>query len=274
MACGLLENQRQDRVKEALNAQPQLKDLGLQVSESGGNVTVSGMVPNDRYGQLVNVVAEGINGVKSVDTSGLIAQEPQTGAGVSSPDTSAQDTPNQDIPNQNTTVNAAPAPAAMPEIKPVGSAAPTAPAPTTSAQADDAIAQAVESSKIAKAVYHAIRSNGELADDPIDVLQSGKSVILRGAVDNDHEQRLAEQIARGVEGVAGVDISNLKVVAQAKEMHQSRGREDRGTLPTPSSRATPSAPLPSSISATPCATRTSLISTTSLTPIIFRLGRC
>ena len=215
-----------DRVKEALNAQPQLKDLGLQVSESGGNVTVSGMVPNDRYGQLVNVVAEGINGVKSVDTSGLIAQEPQTAAGVSSPDTSAQDTPNQDIPNQNTTVNAAPSPApvgaSMPEIKPVGSAAPTAPAPTTSAQADDAIAQAVESSKIAKAVYHAIRSNGELADDPIDVLQSGKSVILRGAVDNDHEQRLAEQIARGVEGVSGVDISNLKVVAQAKEMHQSR----------------------------------------------------
>ncbi len=101
-----------------------------------------------------------------------------------------------------------------------------APSPASkSASADDAIAQAVESSKIAKAVYHAIRSNGELADDPIDVLQSGKSVILRGAVDSDHEQRLAEQVARDVAGVAGVDVSGLKVVAQAKEMHKDRDEQ-------------------------------------------------
>ena len=203
-----------DRVKEALNAQPQLQNLGLQVSESGGNVTVSGMVPNDRYGQLVNVIAEGINGVKSVDVSGLIPQETAAEQNTTEVQASA---PAPE--NQNTTVDAVSTDTPMPEIKPASAPAPSAKA---SSAADDAIAQAVESSKIAKAVYHAIRSNGELADDPIDVLQSGKSVILRGAVDNDHEQRLAEQIARGVDGVAGVDISGLKVVAQAKEMHQQR----------------------------------------------------
>ena len=199
-----------DRVKEALNEQPRLKDLGLQVSESGGNVKVSGMVPNDRYGQLINVVAEGMSGVKSVDISGLVAQE------TAQQNTTEVQSSAPQPENQNTSVDAVPAGTPMPEIKP--SSAPDSKA----SSADDAITQAIESSKIAKAVYHAIRSNGELADDPIDVLQSGKSVILRGAVDNDHEQRLAEQIARGVEGVSGVDISGLKVVAQAKEMHQER----------------------------------------------------
>ncbi|TSA86466.1 BON domain-containing protein [Deinococcus detaillensis] len=198
-----------DRVKEALNAQPQLKDLGLQVSESGGNVSVTGMVPNDRYGQLVNVVAEGINGVKSVDISGLVAQQNTSEVQVSAP------TPTADVGSSDDVTESG---------SQGGSVMQSDPAQSSSANSsvDAAIAAAVDNSKIAKAVYHAIRSNGELADDPIDVLQSGKSVILRGAVDNDHEQRLAEQIARGVEGVSGVDISGLKVVAQAKEMHKDR----------------------------------------------------
>ncbi|GAA4017181.1 LysM peptidoglycan-binding domain-containing protein [Deinococcus rubellus] len=200
-----------DRVKEALNAQPQLKDLGLQVSESGGNVTVAGMVPNDRYGQLVTVIAEGINGVKNVDISGLVAQAPAE-VQVSAPTPSVEVGGSQDDASSVTETGSQ-----------GGSVMQSDPVPSpASTSADDAIAQAVESSKIAKAVYHAIRSNGELADDPIDVLQSGKSVILRGAVDSDHEQRLAEQVARGVAGVAGVDVSGLKVVAQAKEMHKDR----------------------------------------------------
>ena len=214
-----------DRVKEALNAQPQLKDLGLQVAEQGGNVTVSGMVPNDRYGSLVKVIAEGINGVKSVDTSGLVAQEPaaQVGAGQGSEVQASNQTsqPSDDtLPGAtaSTQYSSDASPAASSRITPTA-AAPTSPKQSS---ADDAVAQAIESSNIAKAVYHAIRSNGELADDPIDVLQSGKSVILRGAVDSDHEQRLAEKIARGVAGVSGVDISGLKVVAQAKELHKDR----------------------------------------------------
>ena len=207
-----------DRVKEALNAQPHLKDLGLQVNESGGNVTVSGMVPNDRYGQLVTVIAEGINGVKNVDISGLVAQqasEVQVSAPTPSVEVGSVAVGGSQDDASSVTETGSQGGSVM-QSDPVSSPA------SKSKDADDAIAQAVESSQIAKAVYHAIRSNGELADDPIDVLQSGKSVILRGAVDSDHEQRLAEQIARGVAGVAGVDVSGLKVVAQAKEMHKDR----------------------------------------------------
>ncbi|WP_161881120.1 BON domain-containing protein [Deinococcus alpinitundrae] len=207
-----------DRVKEALNAQPHLKDLGLQVSESGGNVAVSGMVPTDRYGQLVTVIAEGINGVKNVDISGLVAQQASE-VQVSAP------TPSVEVGSVEVGSTQDDASSVTETGSQGGSVMQSDPVPSPvskSTSADDAIAQAVESSKIAKAVYHAIRSNGELADDPIDVLQSGKSVILRGAVDSDHEQRLAEQVARGVAGVAGVDVSDLKVVAQAKEMHKDR----------------------------------------------------
>jgi osmotically-inducible protein OsmY len=196
-----------DRVKEALDAQPRLQGLGLQVQERGGNVTVTGMVPNSRYNNLVRVVAEGINGVKSVDVSGLVAQEA-----------------------------AAPAPAS-PTAQSVPATPQTMDAPQVSmadpqAQNDEILQEIEDSSRVAKAVHQAIRNNGELADDPIDVLQSGKSVILRGVVDNDHELRLAEKIARGVEGVAGVDVSGLKVAAGAKELAKEKDQDSGDTVYT------------------------------------------
>jgi nucleoid-associated protein YgaU len=195
-----------DRVKEALNDQPRLKDLGLQVSESGGAVTVSGMVPTEQYGQLVSVVAQGINGVTSVDTSGLVAQE--VSQEIQAPTPSVDVSADVSSPDMS----------AVTEI-----AAQAGQAMTTSAGSmADEIAQVVASSNIAKAVLHAIRSNGEISDGPIDVLQSGKTVILRGAVDNDHEVRLAEQVARAVPGVAGVDVSGLRVIPEAKKMAKSR----------------------------------------------------
>ncbi|AWN23784.1 hypothetical protein DKM44_11570 [Deinococcus irradiatisoli] len=216
-----------ERVKEALNSQPRLKDLGLQVSESGGNVAVTGMVPNDRYGQLVQVIAEGINGVKSVDTSGLVPQETASDNEVQASAPSQSESGQQESGSESATSasssfseTSSQAGTVMPSAPPAST--PAAPSKAKAHPEADDIAQALEGSKVAKAVYHAIRSNGELADDPIDVLQSGKSVILRGAVDSDHEQRLAEQIARGVAGVAGVDISGLKVVAQVKELSKDR----------------------------------------------------
>ena len=100
------------------------------------------------------------------------------------------------------------------------------------AQNDEILQEIEDSSRVAKAVHQAIRNNGELADDPIDVLQSGKSVILRGVVDNDHELRLAEKIARGVEGVAGVDVSGLKVAAGAKELAKEKDQDSGDTVYT------------------------------------------
>lgn len=196
-----------DRVKDALNAQPRLKDLGLQVSEQGGNVKVTGMVPNDRYGQLVQTVASGINGVKNVDVSGLVAQEQAAPAA-----------PTADIQAGETTVTQQSAGAA---------------------ELDESAFE--DHSRIAKAVLSAIRSNGELADDPIDVLQSGSSVILRGAVDNDHEKRLLEQVARGVDGVAGVDTSDVRVTAGTKELAKEKDADTGDTVYTVKSGDTLSA---------------------------------
>ncbi|GAA5447398.1 BON domain-containing protein [Deinococcus depolymerans] len=188
-----------DRVKDAINEQARLKDLGLQVQERGGTVTVTGMVPNERYLGLINAVAGGINGVKSVDTSGVTFEE-QAAA------------PAQPAP----AVPSATVQEATPELHPTTG--------NMNARAEDT--EIEDSSRVAKAVLKALRGNGELADDPIDVLQSGRSVILRGVVDNDHEKRLAEQLARDVQGVASVDVSGLKVAAGAKELAREK---DTGT---------------------------------------------
>ncbi|CAM3233700.1 Uncharacterized protein DR_0888 [Deinococcus saxicola] len=212
-----------DRVKDALGEQPRLKDLGLQVQEKGGNVTVTGMVPNDRFGSLVKVVAEGINGVKSVDTSGLIAQEAPQQAQAAPQNSAPQDAGPSASAN---TVSSGPA-SAQTEIAPTSSAKPAA-----ASSMDAEIKEMEDRSKIAKAVHQAIRNNGELKDDPIDVLQSGKSVILRGVVDNDHEQRLAEKLAREVAGVSGVDISGLRVAEGAKELTKEKDQETGDTVYT------------------------------------------
>lgn len=201
-----------DRVKDALNAQPRLEGLGLQVAESRGNVTISGMVPNDRYEGLIRIVAEGINGVKSVDVSGLVAEEttPVAASAAAQPAPGAP-TPSISAPSVGTP--ATPKQAANPSI-------------------DAELKEAEDNSKIAKAVYKAIKNDGQLADDPIDVLQSGKSIILRGVVDNDHEQRLAEKLARAVPGVASVDVSGLKVAAGAKELTKEKDEDSGDTVYT------------------------------------------
>ncbi|GGM04389.1 BON domain-containing protein [Deinococcus aerophilus] len=212
-----------DRVKDALNEQPRLKDLGLQVREKGGNVTVTGMVPNGRYDALVRVVAEGINGVKNVDTSGLIAQEPQAAPAASQ---SAAPSPQAQDAGPSASDNSYTSGPVRAEIRPtsVGGA--------TNASMEAEVKELEDRSRVAKAVLKAIRSNGELKDDPIDVLQSGKSVILRGVVDSDHEQRLAEKLARGVEGVAGVDISGLRVAAGARELSREKDADSGDTVYT------------------------------------------
>lgn len=211
-----------DRVKEAIAAQPQLKDTGIQVSEQRGAVKLTGMVPRGAHVTLARVIAEGINGVKSVDVSGLITQEsttpvqasapkPAPSAGAAAPAAQAPAARIQDIPA---------APVQMPDIVQQG------------AGDVDFEAEVEDRSRVAKAVHQAIRGNGELKDDPIDVLQSGKSVILRGVVDNDHEKRLAEKLAREVEGVSAVDVSGLRVAAGVKELAKDKDEDSGDTVYT------------------------------------------
>ena len=171
-------------------------------------MTVTGHVPRKSVIGLISMTAEGISGVKSVDVSGVTFDE-----AVAAP--------------------AQPAPAA-PQAT-VTEIAPTTGNMNASADSTDMdaeIKQAEDRSRVAKAVLSAIRSNGELADDPIDVLQSGSSVILRGVVDNDHEKRLLEQVARGVDGVSGVDISGVRVAQGAKELAKEKDQDSGDTVYT------------------------------------------
>ncbi|GAA5435206.1 BON domain-containing protein [Deinococcus aquaticus] len=190
-----------DRVNDAINEQPRLKDLGLQVQERGGTVTVTGMVPNERYVGLINAVAGGINGVKNVDTSGVTFEQQVAAPAQPAPDAPAATVTTPDLSAADEKLDA--------EVK-----------------------EMEDNSRVAKAVLKALRGNVELADDPIDVLQSGKSVILRGVVDNEHEQRLAEKLAREVQGVASVDASGLRVAAGAKELVKEKDTSTGDTVYT------------------------------------------
>ena len=198
-----------DRVKDAFKANPVLAPLGLEVQESRGTVKVTGEVARQSQIGLINAVAGGINGVKNIDVSGVtVLQQASAPAAQTAPTTPAQTSPSvQDSPST---------PVQMPDIVQQG--------------AGDV--EIEDTSRIAKAVLSAIRGNGELANNPIDVLQSGNSVILRGAVDSDHELRLAEQLARGVQGVSGVDISGLRVAQGAKELAKDKDEDTGDTVYT------------------------------------------
>lgn len=168
----------EERVKDALKQAPRLQALNLDVQERGGTVSISGEVPNQNYHQLIELVAEGIKGVKQVDLSGLRARQTVQPQEVKASQTVTGSQSQQDL---------------------------------------DDLQQDIKGSQIAKAVLRNLEANVELKDDPIDVLQTGRSVILRGAVDSQHEYNLAEKIARETEGVASVDASGLKIVEKAKE---------------------------------------------------------
>jgi osmotically-inducible protein OsmY len=164
------------RVEEEMKKSPILASQPVTVEESHGVVKFQGIVSNAVVVGLLNSVATGINGVKSVDTSmvGVEDNEPDT----------------------------------VPAV-------------------DEAEVQAaIDASAIAKSVYQDISNNGELANNPIDVLQSGSEVVLRGAVDSDHEYRLAVQIASAVSGVSGVNANDLKVVEGAKQKHEAAKVEE------------------------------------------------
>ncbi len=81
----------------------------------------------------------------------------------------------------------------------------------------EVVEAAVASSALAKSALQALEANNELTDNPIDVLQSSSVIVLRGAVDSQHEYNLAVQLVEGVNGVTGVNADDLKIVGGAKE---------------------------------------------------------
>lgn len=79
----------------------------------------------------------------------------------------------------------------------------------------------------AKAAHGLIKAEPSLADNPIDVLQKGTTIVLRGAVDSEEEHKRAQELAASVQGVTDVDVSGLQVIAHAAELNVT---DDEGNV--------------------------------------------
>ncbi len=177
----------QGRLEDALKDQELTAKLGLKVSVKDKVAAISGQVPNERYKNLLKALATGINGIEDVDLSGITVADGGQGA-----------------PAQTGTM-----------ASPIQG---TAQAGATQAGAAQA-ADAVDPSALAKAALTGIKQEPSLQNNPLDVLQKGSTVVLRGAVDDQGEFDKARAIALAVPGVTGVDVSGLQVIANASALN-------------------------------------------------------
>src|SRR5690606_15297394 len=83
----------------------------------------------------------------------------------------------------------------------------------------DGESDTADPSALAKAALERIKAEPTLQNNPLDVLQKGSTVVLRGAVDSQEEFEKAKSLALGVSGVTGVDDSGLQVIAHASELN-------------------------------------------------------
>jgi nucleoid-associated protein YgaU len=80
---------------------------------------------------------------------------------------------------------------------------------------ENVIQEAIDKNALSKSVFAAFQADPELRDDPIAVLQSGDGVVLRGAVDSQHEFNLALKLAQEA-GANRVMSDDLQIVEAAK----------------------------------------------------------
>lgn len=193
-----------DRLVEALREQDLTKALDLDVSVSKKTAKVSGSVPNERYKNLITAVANGINGIANVDLSGLVV------APAAAADSSGQ-------PSGTGVVDAIKDAAGKVAASVAGAAA----SPSLSSPAD-----LDQPSRLAKAVLVHIANEPSLANNPIDVLQRGSTIVLRGAVDSEAELEKAKELARSVEGVTDVDVAGLGVIDNASSLNVTNDEGD------------------------------------------------
>jgi nucleoid-associated protein YgaU len=177
----------QGRLEDALKDQELTAKLGLKVSVKDKVASISGQVPNERYKNLLKALATGINGIEDVDLSGITVAEEAQGAGAQA----------QSGAVASTGTMASPVPGGS-----AGAAQPAA-----------------DPSVLAKAALAGIKQEPSLQNNPLDVLQKGSTVVLRGAVDDQGEFDKARAIALAVPGVTGVDVSGLQVIANASALN-------------------------------------------------------
>lgn len=175
-------NKTEKRVDDAINSVAVLKSLGLKSEVKKKVAIISGSVPDERYKKLIESAVSGINGIKTVDVSGV-------------------------------SVSAA---------APAASSAPSTPAAAPAASAASAASFPTEDPTAkAKAAQTAIRGEASLANNPLDILQRGSTIVLRGAVDSEAEFAKAKSLAAAVAGVSDVDTSGLQVIQNASQLNDT-----------------------------------------------------
>jgi nucleoid-associated protein YgaU len=185
------------RLQDAIKYDATLGKYKLEAIVSKKVAVITGEVPDQGAIETIKSVAQGINGVKSVDTSGVKVAQQETEA--------AQSLPAAAVPGSVDTANTSSSPASP---APSGANVPFA-------------TPAADPSARAKAAYQKIRAEASLANNPLDVLQKGSTIVLRGAVDSEAEHAKAKELAMSVEGVTDVDVSGLQVIAHASELNDT-----------------------------------------------------
>ncbi|WP_457631356.1 LysM peptidoglycan-binding domain-containing protein [Oceanithermus sp.] len=72
---------------------------------------------------------------------------------------------------------------------------------------------------LAREALARIKADPDLAGNPIDVIQRGERIILRGAVDSEAEAARARELAEAVAGAGRVDAGGLQVIAGAAKLN-------------------------------------------------------
>jgi len=151
------------RLKEAVKENQVLGNYPIEAKVVKKVAVFSGELPHERLKNLLEVVAEGINGISGIDTSAVKITAGQA-------------------------------------------------AVTAVVEEDDPLA-------LAKEALKKIKADPGLAGNPVDVIQRGKQIILRGAVDSEAEVEKAKQLAASVAGVEAVDVSGLQVIKGAAQLN-------------------------------------------------------
>lgn len=163
----------QQRLQEAIKENPVLTKYKIDARVAKKVAIFKGEVPRESLKNLLEMVAKGINGIESTDTSGVKVSAASSSAPVSAT-----------------------------KIGKIAQSAPT----------EDPMAKA-------KAVWSKLKAEKSLANNPIDILQRGDVIILRGAVDSTDEFNKAKSLAASIAGVSAVDTSGLQVIAHASKLN-------------------------------------------------------
>ncbi len=92
------------------------------------------------------------------------------------------------------------------------------------------IQEAIDRNALAKNVFAAFQADPELNNNPIAVLQSGDGVVLRGAVDSQHEFNLAVKLAQE-NGANRVMSDELEIVDNAKAKAAESAKAEEAKKP-------------------------------------------